>query len=71
MKTIKMASTAKKSATKNGKKAIIVAMAAIAGTNYAQMEAAARQAMHDMKQDMGEGAFMVNYTYDPFDGMLA
>ena len=61
-----MASTAKKSA----KSAIIIAMAAIAGTNYAQEQAAMRAAMQDMKQD-GEKMFSVNYTWDPFDGLLA
>ena len=60
-----MASTAKKSA----KSAIIIAMAAIAGTNYAQEQAAMRAAMQDMKQD-GEKMFSVNYTWN-LDGMIA
>ena len=53
------------------KSAIIIAMAAIAGTNYAQEQAAMRAAMQDMKQD-GEKMFSVNYTWDPFqDGLIA
>lgn len=71
MKTIRMASTAKKSATKRAKRATLIAMAAIAGTSVSQMDAAARAAMADMKADMGENAFVVGYTWDPFDGMLA
>lgn len=71
MATIKLASTAKKRA-KRTTKAIIVAMAAIAGTNYAQASAAARAAMADMKDEMGKGnVYSINYTYDPFDGVLA
>lgn len=65
MKTIKnMASTAKKSAT-------IIAMAAIAGTSVNEMESAARQAMQDMKAAIGDHAYSVGYTWDPFDGFVA
>lgn len=70
MKKIGMVGAAKKSA-KRTRKAIIVAMAAIAGTNYAQMDAAARAAMADMKADMGTDAYGISYTWNPFDGMLA
>lgn len=62
-----MASTAKKSA----KRAIIVSMAAIAGTSVSQMEQAARAAMQDMKHDMGLDATVLTYTWDPFDGICA
>lgn len=62
-----MASAAKKSA----KRAIIVSMAAIAGTSVSQTTEAARAAMHDMSQDMGLDATALAYTWDPFDGLLA
>lgn len=58
-----MASTAKKCANK---KAIIVAMTALTGATLAQETAAYEQAMRDMKQD----GFTIQYTYNPFDGML-
>ena len=60
-----MASTAKKRAT-------IIAMAAIAGASVSQTTAAARQALHDMRNqgDLGH-VYSVQYTWDPFDGMLA
>ena len=61
-----MASTAKKRAT-------IIAMAAIAGASVSQTSAAARQALHDMREEMGKDThvYSVQYTWDPFDGMLA
>lgn len=72
MATIKLTSTAKKRATTRTKKAIIVAMACIAGTNYAQEQAAMKAAMRDMKADLGKGnVYSVNYDCDPFDGMWA
>lgn len=58
-----MASTAKRA----NKKAIIVAMTALTGATIAQETAAYEQAMRDMKQD----GTVINYTWDPFDGMLA
>jgi len=60
-----MASTAKKRAT-------IIAMAAIAGASVSQTTAAARQALADMRNqgDLGH-VYSVQYTWDPFDGMLA
>jgi len=60
-----MASTAKKRAT-------IIAMAAIAGASVSQTSAAARQALADMRKqgDLGH-VYSVQYTWDPFDGMLA
>lgn len=69
MKTKTMVRTAKKSA----KRATIVAMAAMVGTSVSQMDAAAaaRAAMHDMKADMGEHAYEISYTWNPFDGLLA
>ncbi len=62
----KMASTAKKRAT-------IIAMAAIAGASVSQISAAARQALADMREEMGKDThvYSVQYTWDPFDGMLA
>ena len=59
-----MARTAKKRAT-------LIAMAAIAGTSVSQMDAAARVAMADMEADLGEHAYIVGYTWDPFDGFCA
>lgn len=58
-----MASTAKRA----NKKAIIVAMTALTGATLAQETAAYEQAMRDMKQD----GTVINYTWNPFDGMLA
>ena len=61
-----MASTAKKRAT-------IIAMAAIAGASVSQTSAAARQALADMRKEMGKDAhvYSLNYTWDPFDGLYA
>lgn len=61
-----MASTAKKRAT-------TIAMAAIAGASVSQTSAAARQALADMRDEMGKDThvYSLNYTWDPFDGMLA
>lgn len=61
-----MASTAKKRAT-------IIAMAAIAGASVSQTSAAARQALHDMREEMGKDThvYSVQYTWDPFDGLYA
>ena len=62
--TKKMASTAKKSAK-------IIGMAAMAAAMFHQAEA-------DMKKEFGKdyipmdkNVYCVNYTYNPFDGMLA
>ena len=59
-----MASTAKKRAT-------IIAMAAIAGASVSQTSAAARQALADMREEMGKDThvYSVQYTWDPFDGL--
>jgi len=64
-----MASTAKRA----NKKAVIVAMAAIAGASVSQTTAAARQALHDMREEMGKDThvYSVQYTWDPFDGLYA
>ena len=61
-----LASTAKKRAT-------IIAMAAIAGASVSQTSAAARQALADMRDELGTGnhVYSLNYTWDPFDGILA
>ena len=61
-----MASTAKKRAT-------IIAMAAIAGASVSQTSAAARQALADMREEMGKDThvYSVQYTWDPFDGLYA
>lgn len=66
MKTRKMASTAKKRAT-------IIAMAAIAGASVSQTSAAARQALADMREEMGKDihVYSLNYTWEPFDGLYA
>lgn len=58
-----MASTAKRA----NKKAIIVAMTALTGATLAQETAAYEQAMRDMKQD----GTVINYTWNPFDGLYA
>ena len=70
--TIKLASTAKKSA-KRARRATIIAMAAIAGASVTQTNAACRAAMHDMREEFGKDThvYSLNYTWDPFDGMLA
>ena len=53
-------------------KAIIVAIATATGASVAQTNAAARQAMRDMEQEFGKGhVYGIEYTYNPFDGMLA
>ena len=61
-----MASTAKKRAT-------IIAMAAIAGASVSQTGTAARQALADMRQELGKDThvYSIEYTYDPFDGFYA
>lgn len=53
---------------KNSKKAIIVAMSAMTGINLANDVKAMECAMADMKS---EGMDVVEYTWDPYDGMLA
>ena len=58
-----MASTAKRA----NKKAVIIAMTALTGATIAQETAAYEQAMRDMKQD----GTVINYTWDPFDGLYA
>lgn len=58
-----MARTAKRA----NKKAIIVAMTALTGATLAQETAAYEQAMRDMKQD----GTVINYTWNPFDGLYA
>lgn len=62
MATKKMARAAKKSA----KKAIVVSMAALA----------AQTAIADLKAEFGEDYIpmdgtVINYTWDPFDGLIA
>lgn len=62
MKAKKMASAAKKSA----KKAVVVSMAALA----------AQTAIADLKAEFGKDYIpmdgtVINYTWNPFDGMLA
>lgn len=57
-------------------KAIIMAIAAATGTSVAQndvaqIEAAAKKAMADMKASLGTDAYSISYTWDPFDGILA
>lgn len=49
------------------KSALIVAMTAITGATIAQETAAYKAAVRDMKTD----GCVINYTYNPFDGMLA
>lgn len=55
------------------KSAIIIALAAATGASVSQTSAAARQALADMREEMGKDAhvYSLNYTWDPFDGMLA
>ena len=52
---------------KTSKKAIIVAMATIAHVSATEMQAAMQAAAEDMKKD----GTVMNYTWNPFDGMLA
>lgn len=68
-----MATTKKTMASTAKKRATIIAMAAIAGASVSQTSAAARQALHDMREEMGKDThvYSVQYTWDPFDGMLA
>ena len=56
---------------KNFKKATIVAMATITGATMAQETKAMNVAMHDMQREYGKNAILVEYTWNPFDGMLA
>jgi len=70
-KVMKTEKTSARTAKKSAKRALIVSMAAIAGTSVSQMEAAARAAMHDMRLDMGLDATVLTYTYNPFDGLYA
>lgn len=56
---------------KNLKKTTIVAMATIAGATIAQESKAMKAAMQDMQSEYGKNAIHVEYTWDPFDGMLA
>ena len=59
-----------KKAAKNAAKATIVAMAAITGIETTN--AAAQAAMQDMSDELGaENVYSLEYTWDPFDGMLA
>lgn len=51
------------------KKAIIVAMAAITGATIAQESEAMQVAMQDMQAEGMD--ITLEYTWDPFDGMLA
>lgn len=51
-------------------KAVIVAMAMMTGATIAQEEAAAQVAMQDM-QDEGINPLAIEYTWNPWDGMLA
>lgn len=67
--TKKMASTAKKRAQRlTQNQCIIIALASVAVSNG--IDAAARAAITDMAQDEAKN-ISVNYTWDPFDGMLA
>ena len=53
-------------------KAIIMAIAAATGTSVQQECAAARMALQDMKNEFGtKNVYSIEYTYNPFDGMLA
>lgn len=70
---IRMASTAKKCAKKSAKRmtqnqAIILALASMALSQGA--DEAARAAISDMAKEEANN-IQVNYTWDPFDGMLA
>ncbi|MBQ8713118.1 MAG: hypothetical protein IJ551_09925 [Prevotella sp.] len=57
---------------KTKKTAIIVAMAAISGTTVQEANAAAQAALADMQQEFGrENVCALEYTWDPFTGMLA
>lgn len=60
----KLASTAKKSAT-------IIAMAGIVGASISSMSKAERAAMHDIEKEYGRDCVIADYTWDPFDGLLA
>ena len=60
----KKASIAKKSAT-------IIAMAGIVGASISSMTRAERAARQDMAQEYGRECIIADYTWDPFDGLLA
>lgn len=63
----------KKTMASTAKRATIIAMAAIAGASISQTSAAARQALADMRKEMGKDnhVYSLNYTWDPFDGLYA
>lgn len=63
-----MARTAKRAKQLTQNQCIIIALASVAVSNG--MDAAARAAISDMAQDEAKN-ISVNYTWDPFDGMLA
>ena len=67
MATKKLVRTTTKRANKSGKTALLVAMAAITGSTIAQESEAMHAAMQDMKAD----GHVIQYTYNPFDGILA
>lgn len=56
---------------KTSKKALILTMAAIAGTTATETSAAARAALADMEREYGRDALIINYTWNPFDGFCA
>lgn len=56
---------------KNQKTALIVAMTAITGATLAQETDAMRAAIADMQAEYGKDSIHVEYTWNPFDGMLA
>lgn len=53
------------------KRTIIVAMAAITGATIAQETAAMNAALADMQAEYGKDSTTLEYTWDPFNGMLA
>lgn len=73
LKKLKIIMANKKSmASTASKRAIVIAMASIAGASVQQTSAAMRAAMQDMKDDLGRGqVYNLHYTWDPFDGLLA
>lgn len=56
---------------KTKKQALIVAMAAVTGATIAQENKAMKAALADMQNEYGKQSICVEYTWDPFDGMLA
>lgn len=56
--------------TKKSSKAIVIALAAATGASVSSISAAEQQAMADMQAE-GMDVCAIEYTWDPFDGLVA